>query len=162
LWSDGTGTLVELVVTGISRELNGSVAGQECVIRLFLIPMHTTGSFLQVDYLELKNLLAAGRLEDRKPRRIMPSPCDVAHVRLGLIDHSGPAHAFAHLCQYRAKFRDRNFFLRPLFPLRSKMNSPAVDRYQARTNGEPEGYQSTIGRVERFLLPSLHTVLDAP
>jgi hypothetical protein len=51
---------VELVVTGISRELNGSVAGQECVIRLFLIPMHTTGSFLQVDYLELKNLLAAG------------------------------------------------------------------------------------------------------
>jgi hypothetical protein len=162
LWSDATGTLVELVVTRISRELNGSVAGQECVIRLFLIPMHTTGFFLQVDYLELKKLLAAGRLEDRKPRRIMPSPCDVAHVRLGLIDHSGPAHAFAHLCQYRAKFRDRNFFLRPLFPLRSKMNSPAVDRYQARTNGEPEGYQSTIGRVERFLLPSLHTVLDAP
>jgi hypothetical protein len=118
--------------------------------------MHTTGFFLQVDYLELKKLLAAGRLEDRKPRRIMPSSSDVAHVRLGLIDHSGPAHAFAHLCQYRAKFRDRNFFLRPLFPLRSKMNSPAVDRYQARTNGEPEGYQSTFGRIEGFLLPNRH------
>ena len=80
-------------VTGISREFNGFVAGQECVIRLFLIPMHTTGLLLQVDYLELKKLLAAGRLEDRKPRRIKPSPSDVAHVRLGLIDHSGPAPA---------------------------------------------------------------------
>ena len=160
--ADGTGTLLELMVTGISREFYGSVAGQECVIRLFLIPMHTTGLLLQVDYLELKKLLAAGRLEDRKPRRIKPSPSDVAHVRLGLIDHSGPAHAFAHLCQYRAKFRDRNFFLRPLFPLRSKMESPAVDRYQARTYGEPEGYQSAIGRIERFLLPNRHTVIDAP
>jgi hypothetical protein len=160
--ADGTGTLLELVVTGISREFSGPVAGQECVIRLFLIPMHTTGFLLQVDYLELKKLLAAGRLEDRKPRRIILSPSDVAHVRLGLIDHSGSAHAFAHLCQYRAEFRDRNFFLRPLFPLRSKMNSPAVDRYQARTNGEPEGYQTTIGRIERFLLSTRHTVLGAP
>jgi hypothetical protein len=35
------------------------------------------------------------------------------------------------------------------------MNSPAVDGYQARTNGEPEGYQSTIGRIERFLPPAV-------
>src|SRR5450631_744178 len=63
--------------------------------------MHTTWFLVQVVYLELKKLLAAGRLEDRKPRRIMPFPSEVAHVRLGLIDHSGPAHAFAHLCEHR-------------------------------------------------------------
>jgi hypothetical protein len=36
------------------------------MIRLLLIPMQTTGFFLQVGYLELKKLLAAGRLEDRQ------------------------------------------------------------------------------------------------